>query len=42
MVFVDLEKTYKNVPREVFWWAITKKGISKKYIKILIKILNQK
>ena len=28
-------KTYNKVPREVSWWAMTKKGISKKFINIV-------
>lgn len=35
MVFIDLEKAYDKVPREVLWWALTRKDISKKYIDII-------
>ncbi|KAL6575841.1 hypothetical protein OROHE_000312 [Orobanche hederae] len=35
MVFIDLEKAYDKVPREVLWWALAKKGISRKYIDII-------
>ncbi|KAL6587589.1 hypothetical protein OROMI_000567 [Orobanche minor] len=29
------EKAYDKVPREVLWWAIAKKGVSRKYIDII-------
>ncbi|KAL6538155.1 hypothetical protein OROGR_012143 [Orobanche gracilis] len=35
MIFIDLEKTYDKVPREILWWALMRKGISKKYIDII-------
>ncbi|XP_065864026.1 uncharacterized protein [Euphorbia lathyris] len=35
MVFIDLEKAYDKVPREVLWWALIRKGISRKYIDII-------
>ncbi|KAL6582399.1 hypothetical protein OROMI_006413 [Orobanche minor] len=35
MVFIDLEKAYDKIPREVLWWALAKKGVSRKYIDII-------
>jgi hypothetical protein len=36
MVFIDLEKAYDKVPKNVMWWALQKRKVSTKYI-ILIK-----
>ena len=35
MVFIDLEKIYDRVPRDVLWWALMKKGISLRYIDLI-------
>jgi hypothetical protein len=35
MVYIDLEKTYDRVPREVMWWVLEKKGGPLKYIKLI-------
>jgi len=32
MVFIDLEKTYNRVPREVLWKPLEKKGVLSAYI----------
>lgn len=36
--FNDLKQAYDKVPREIIWWARTKKGISKNYINIMLDI----
>lgn len=35
MHFIDLEKDYDKEPRDVRWWAMTKKGTSCTYIDIV-------
>ena len=36
LVFIDLEKAYDKIPRNVMWWSLDKHKISSKYM-ILIK-----
>ena len=35
IVFIDLEKTYDKLPRDVLWWILMKKGVPIKYIDII-------
>ena len=35
MVFIDLEIAYDRVPREVIWWVLEKKGVTKRYIELV-------
>ena len=35
MIFIDLEKAYDNVPRDLIWWALEKKGVTKRYIEMI-------
>jgi hypothetical protein len=35
MIFIDLEKAYDKVPRNVMWWALQKYKVSSKYITLI-------
>jgi hypothetical protein len=35
MVFIDLEKAYEKVPRNIIWWALQKHKVSTKYITLI-------
>jgi hypothetical protein len=35
MIFIDLEKEYDKVPRNVMWWALQKYKVSSKYITLI-------
>ncbi|MES6771991.1 reverse transcriptase family protein, partial [Cutibacterium acnes] len=34
-VFIDLEKAYDRVPREIIWWVLDKKGVPSRCIDIV-------
>ena len=35
VVFIDLEKASDKVPRDLVWWALEKKGVTKRYIEMI-------
>ena len=35
MVFVDLEKAYDRVPRELIWYSLRRKAVLEAYINII-------
>ena len=35
MIFVDLEKAYDRVPRDIIWWALRKKNVGEEYITVI-------
>jgi hypothetical protein len=35
MVFIDLQKAYDKVPRNVMWWALQKHKVLSKYITLI-------
>ena len=35
IVFIDLEKGYDKVPKEILWWTLMKKRVPIKYIAII-------
>jgi hypothetical protein len=40
MIFIDLEKAYDKVPRNIMWWALQKHEISSKYITLVKDMYN--
>ena len=35
MVFIDLEKAYDRARREIIWWILEKKWVTKRYIELV-------
>jgi hypothetical protein len=35
MIFIDLEKAYDKVPRNIMWWALEKKQVPSKFVTII-------
>jgi Reverse transcriptase (RNA-dependent DNA polymerase) len=35
MIFIDLEKTYDKVPKNIMWWALEKKRVPTKYVTLI-------
>jgi hypothetical protein len=40
MVFIDLEKAYDKVSKNVMWWALQKHKVSTKYITLIKDMYN--
>ena len=32
MVLVDIEKVFDSVPKEMFWWSLRRKGVTKRQV----------
>jgi uncharacterized Zn finger protein len=35
LIFVDLEKTYDKIPRNIMWWALKRKLVPTKYVTLI-------
>ena len=35
MVFVDREKAFDRIQRDLIWWCVSKKGVPEEYVKIV-------
>jgi Reverse transcriptase (RNA-dependent DNA polymerase) len=35
IIFIDLEKAYDKIPRNMMWWALEKKRVQKKYVTLI-------
>jgi hypothetical protein len=40
MIFIDLEKTYDKIPRNIIWWPLQKYKVSAKYITLIKDMYN--
>ena len=41
MVFIDLEKAYDKIPRNVMWWALEKHKVPTKYVALIKDMYNK-
>jgi Reverse transcriptase (RNA-dependent DNA polymerase) len=35
MIFIDLEKTYDKIPKNIMWWALKRKLVPTKYVTLI-------
>jgi Reverse transcriptase (RNA-dependent DNA polymerase) len=35
MIFIDLEKTYDKIPRNIMWWTLKRKLVPTKYVTLI-------
>jgi hypothetical protein len=40
IVFIDLEKTYNNIHRNIMWWALDKRKVPTKYVGLIKDMYN--
>ena len=40
-VFVDLEKAFDRVPREVIWWALRQKGVMEREVRAVMEMYEE-
>ena len=40
IVFIDLEKAYDKIPRNVMWWSLDKHKVSSKYVTLIKDMYN--
>ena len=40
MVFIDLEKAYDKIPKNVMWWALDKHKVPSKYVTLIKDMCN--
>ena len=41
LIFVDLEKAFDRVPREVIWWALRKKGVMEHEVRAVMEMYKE-
>jgi hypothetical protein len=35
MIFIDLEKVYDKIPKNIMWWALKRKPVPTKYVTLI-------